>query len=185
MTEPAPEQPAPHASEAGFDQLFQTGFTRVVRSLLLLGADRSTAEDLAQEAFCTAYQRWDEICSYGSPIAWIAKTALNKWRQHCRISARRHGLLAQADPLQLVKQNRDLAEVDKRLDVQRCLLQLPLRQREVIVLHYILDQSVSSIARTLGVAEGTVKSQLYDARQSLADLMTDGSTGPQPGRRIE
>lgn len=180
MIEPVPEQPVPPSADASFDKLFETGFTRVVRSLVLLGADRATAEDLVQEAFWTTYQRWNEVRRYGSPIAWVAKTALNKWRQHCRTADRRHGLLMQADPLQLAKENKDLTEVDKRLDIQRSLLQLPLGQREVIVLYYILDQSVSDIARTLEVADGTVKSQLYDARHALADLMTDDAAGPNP-----
>ncbi|MGW2787711.1 RNA polymerase sigma factor [Streptomyces populi] len=172
-----PEHSTP-AADLSFDELFETGFTRVVRSLVLLGADRGTAEDLAQEAFWTAYQRWNEVRPYDRPIAWVAKTALNKWRQYCRTADRRDGLLARADPLRLVKENKDLAEVDKRLDLRRSLLELPLGQREVIVLRYIIDQSVSDIARTLGRAEGTVKSQLFDARHALADLIADDGEGP-------
>lgn len=178
MIEPVPEQPPPSAADASFDELFEKGFTRIVRSLALVGADRATAEDLTQEAFCLTYQRWSEVCRYDNPIAWVAKTALNKWRQHRRTADRRHGLLAQVDPLHLVKENKDLDEVDKRLAIQRSLERLPQRQREAIVLHYILDQSLSDVALTLELAEGTVKAYLHDARHSLAHLMTDDGEGP-------
>ncbi|MEV7243107.1 sigma-70 family RNA polymerase sigma factor [Streptomyces sp. NPDC093248] len=158
-----------------FDELYQQGFTRVVRSLVLVGADQATAEDLAQDAFCVTYGRWDEVCHYQSPIAWTAKTALNKWHQHSRTQGRRQGLLAKVSALRsLGREHRDLILVEKRLDVQRWLKQLPFRQREVIVLHYICDQSVSDIAVTLEISVGTVKSQLHDARQALTGLAADG-----------
>ncbi|WP_190079744.1 RNA polymerase sigma factor [Streptomyces longisporoflavus] len=186
MTEPAAEPPAPSTDES-FDELFENGFTRLVRSLVLLGAGRATAEDLTQDAFGAAYEKWAEVAHYGHPIAWVARTALNMWRQHCRTAQRRDALLARADPRQLVKEYKDFSEVDRRLDIQRTLARLPLRQREVVVLHYILDQPVSAVARTLEVAEGTVKSQLYDARRTLAGLLAGedaerdregGSSGP-------
>ncbi|MGW3031269.1 RNA polymerase sigma factor [Streptomyces sp. NPDC001178] len=174
MIEPAPE-PSPAATEAkSFNELFMTGFARIVRSLVFLGANRATAEDLAAEAFVTAYERWQDICHYDSPIDWVAKVAVNKWRQHCRTAKRRTDLALQEAPARIMGANNDLAVADKRIDVRRCVQRLPERQREVIVLHYILDQTVSAIAFTLGVAEGTVKSQLHDARRTLADLMADG-----------
>jgi DNA-directed RNA polymerase specialized sigma24 family protein len=45
---------------------------------------------------------------------------------------------------------------------------LPLLQRQVCVLHYLLDQSTQTIAEGLGVNEGTVTAQLSRARSALA-----------------
>ncbi len=36
MIEPAPEHPTPPTATAAFDNLFKTGFTRVVRTLVLM-----------------------------------------------------------------------------------------------------------------------------------------------------
>jgi DNA-directed RNA polymerase specialized sigma24 family protein len=36
------------------------------------------------------------------------------------------------------------------------------------VLHYLLDQSVETIAEGLGVSAGTIKTQLHRARKALA-----------------
>jgi DNA-directed RNA polymerase specialized sigma24 family protein len=38
----------------------------------------------------------------------------------------------------------------------------------VCVLHYLLDQSVETIAEGLGVSDGTIKTQLFRARKALA-----------------
>ncbi|MET9566285.1 RNA polymerase sigma factor [Streptomyces tauricus] len=180
MIEPIPEPPTTRPSQL-FDELFEEGFARVVRSLVLMGAGRAIAEDLAQDAFWTAYERWDEVGLYDHPLAWVGRTALNMWRQYCRTAHRREGLLAQADPWQLVNEGKDLVETDRRIDVQRALAQLPLRQREVVVLHYIFDQPVRVVARILEIAEGTVKSQLSDARRTLALMAGEGAERNRQG----
>ena len=50
------------------------------------------------------------------------------------------------------------------LDVHAALATLSRRQREVVVMHYFLDQSVDTIATELGVPVGTVKAALHRAR---------------------
>ena len=52
-------------------------------------------------------------------------------------------------------------------DVLRALASLPARQRAAAVLRYYEDLPVADIARRMGVAEGTVKALLHQARQRL------------------
>lgn len=177
MIEPFPG-PAPPSRSVSFDELFTEGFTRTVRTLVLMGSDRATAEDLAQEAFGVALKKWDDVGGLDSPLAWVGKTALTLWTSHCRTSGRRRSLLAKAEPLSTSTAPHALTTSDQRIDLVRALEQLPERQRETVVLHYILDQPVSAIARTLEVAEGTVKSQLHDGRRSLRLLMADTDAHP-------
>jgi RNA polymerase sigma-70 factor, ECF subfamily len=173
MTEPAPEAPSETAAVAGFDELFTAGFAQVVRSVVFWGASQAAAEEFAQEAFVTAFEKWDDIYCFDRPIAWVARTAVNKWLQYCRTTNRRSDLISKVAPRQTLEAVDDLAVAERRLDIQRLLRCLPDRQREVIVLHYIVDQPVSSIALTLGVSVGTVKSQLHDARSTLGRLIAD------------
>ena len=53
---------------------------------------------------------------------------------------------------------------------------LPVRQREVIALHYVEDLTIADVAAALEISPGTVKSTLHDARRSLAATLrlTDG-----------
>ncbi len=44
----------------------------------------------------------------------------------------------------------------------------------MIALRYVADVSVTEIARTLGLAEGTVKAQLHRGRQALAVRLATG-----------
>lgn len=52
-------------------------------------------------------------------------------------------------------------------------MQLPVAQRQVVLLHYLYDLRVEDVARVLGVAAGTVKSRLGRARSALAEKLTE------------
>jgi RNA polymerase sigma-70 factor (ECF subfamily) len=55
-------------------------------------------------------------------------------------------------------------------DLGQALDQLPADQREVIVLRVYLDLSVAETAKSLGVAEGTVKSRLNRALEAMRQI---------------
>jgi RNA polymerase sigma factor (sigma-70 family) len=57
------------------------------------------------------------------------------------------------------------------VDLQRALDSLPGRQRAAVVLRYYEGLSVAETAHALGVTEGTVKSQVFDALHRLRDVM--------------
>lgn len=57
--------------------------------------------------------------------------------------------------------------------VQGALLQLTAEHREVVILRHFLEMSYGEIAGTLTIAEKTVKSRLYEARQRLCELLPE------------
>lgn len=54
------------------------------------------------------------------------------------------------------------------LDVLR---KLPHRQRAAVLLHYVADMPVRAVAEAMGIAEGTVKALLAQAREKLRPLL--------------
>jgi RNA polymerase sigma factor (sigma-70 family) len=57
--------------------------------------------------------------------------------------------------------------------VREALRALPRRQREVTALRYYGGLDVAEIADHLGISSGTVKAQLFRARQNLAVALAD------------
>jgi RNA polymerase sigma-70 factor (ECF subfamily) len=51
------------------------------------------------------------------------------------------------------------------------LQKLPLRQREVVVLRFLFDWSVSDVGEAMGIPDGTVKSRLHRAVAELRKVM--------------
>jgi RNA polymerase sigma-70 factor (ECF subfamily) len=48
-----------------------------------------------------------------------------------------------------------------------------VRQRQVIVLHYLVDLPVEEVARTMAMPDGTVKSLLARGRRALAAKLAE------------
>ena len=63
-------------------------------------------------------------------------------------------------------------------EFDRLLATPPRQQRAAAALFYVDGLSVAEIATTLGIAEGSVKSHLYDARQRLRPLLTHPTQDP-------
>jgi RNA polymerase sigma-70 factor (ECF subfamily) len=105
-----------------------------------------------------AYARWDKLRGYDNPAGWAYRVGLNWARSHHRRLAR-----------QLPFARSDVAEAEPVGDpaIRRALLELPIKQRSVVVCRLLLDWSVEETAAALGVRPGTVQSRLHRALQSL------------------
>lgn len=111
--------------------------------------------------------RWAEVGRYDDPEAWVRKVAFrllsNRFRQLRRL------LRSGPDEAERTLPPPDSA----RVDIVHALAALPLGQRQVIVLHYLLDMSIDAVADALHIPIGTVKSRLARAREALAPLLED------------
>ena len=146
-------------------------YTRLCRVAYLLGGDRGLAEECAQEALARAWQRVDRGATLESLEAWSTTVALN-W---CRSQLRRRGAEARAVA---AAARRFVPTVDEAApgglssEVREAVVALPYRQREVVVLHYLLGYDVAAIASVAGISTGAVKNALFHARASLAERLT-------------
>jgi len=159
-------------ADSGFDEFYQGSRQRVVAFLYAMSGDRGDAQDAAQEAYVRAWQRWSTISQYEDPEAWVRKVGYNlcasRFRKaRGRLAAyRRHGTEAPVAP----------PSVDTVVLIA-ALKQLPVREREVIVLHHLLDMSVAEVAAQTGTPANTIKSQLVRGRRALAALVGNESWG--------
>jgi RNA polymerase sigma-70 factor (ECF subfamily) len=151
------------AGQAGFDEFYAAAGMRVVRYAYALTGDLGDAQDLAQEAFARAWQRWPSVSGYASPEAWVrrvvANLATSRWRRR---------LVATAAARELAIREPAHEVGPDTVALVAGLRTLPERQRVVLVLHYLADLPVGQIAAELGCPVGSVKAWLSRGRAALA-----------------
>ncbi|MEU8005756.1 sigma-70 family RNA polymerase sigma factor [Catellatospora sp. NPDC049111] len=150
---------------AEFEGFYHAHFTGTVLLVYSFTADMQAAQDVAQEAFARAWQRWHQVSGYHDPLAWIRRVSINltnsRWR---RLRTARSYLERQREE--------HAAEVSPdHVAVVAALRRLPKNQRSALVLHYLADLSVEDVAQHLDAPVGTVKSWLHRGRSALADTL--------------
>jgi RNA polymerase sigma-70 factor, ECF subfamily len=145
-----------------------TDYARLVAAVGLVTGSRPAAEDAVQEALVRAWERTTKGEAIDSLGAWVATVALNVSRSGVRrkMAERRARQRLGAPPT--TTPDRFHGDV---VDIERAVATLPRRQREVVVLRYLLDLNTAETATTLKINEGTVKSELSRARAVLADRL--------------
>ncbi|MFI7540985.1 RNA polymerase sigma factor [Actinoplanes sp. NPDC049599] len=163
-----PEPASALDGRAGFDRFYQTWYGRVCAQVHAYLNDRAEAEDLVQEAFLRAWQRWSDIHRYDDPVAWVRRVAWNLATSRLRrLVVAGRVLRKQAPPAVTPGADPD------HVALVAALRRLPERQRRVIVLHHIADLPVVEIAAELGVPKGTVVSWLHRGRAQLAAQLSE------------
>jgi RNA polymerase sigma-70 factor (ECF subfamily) len=134
--------------------------------------NRQDAEDVAQEAFVRAHRRIAALRDRDKFRAWLARIAWRMALDHRRGQKRRSAREERAAvPDYSPSHEQDAIAQERRARLWAAIDQLPDRLRLVVVMASIEEQSLKDVAALLGVAEGTVKSRMFEARQKLQELL--------------
>jgi RNA polymerase sigma-70 factor, ECF subfamily len=170
----------PSAGTAGFDDFYYGTVTGIIRQVYALTGDLADAQDIAQEAFARAWQRWSSVSMCDSPEAWVRRVATNlavsRWRRSRTAMTASRMLAVSAHVPEVSADNVALVAG---------LRALPERQRIVLVLYYLADLPVQQVAAELNCSVGSVKSLLARGRVALAAAVReDAAAAGQPSREI-
>ena len=158
---------------ADFDTFVITRTPVLLRFAYVLAGDTALAEDLLQEALVKVHRRWATVCRADRPEAYVRRVLINEytsWRRLRRNTEFPTALLPDLVPIEAVE-----AAVVERDIVWRALQRLPRRQRAALVLRYYEDLPDPDIARIIGCTDGTVRSLISRALQSLRRASDLGS----------
>ena len=146
-----------------FDGFYRDTSRRLLRYTYGLTGDTAEAQDLVQEAYARAWQRWRRLSEYDDPEAWLRlvvnRLSTDRWR---RLGIRRARAAAEPPTPPVTPPSEDVVLL------VRVMRELPENQRRALALHYLLDRSIAEIAVETGASAGTVKSWLSRGRAGLA-----------------
>jgi RNA polymerase sigma-70 factor, ECF subfamily len=148
----------------------------IYRHLLYLTGRPELAEDLTQETFLQAWRSLDTFDDRWPLRPWLHRIAHREFLQALR-SRRLHASL---EELAEIPETRAAGQNDA-VELRAVIRQLPVDEREVVVLHYLEGYNCEEIGQILGVPAGTVKYRLFEARATLRQELAD-EQAPVPRR---
>lgn len=164
---------AQNGDREAFAELMRRFFDAVMRQIVLyVGADRTTADDVAQETWWRISRGIGGFSGRSGFYTWACRIARNE--AHRRLKKYR-ALPVLAEPVQDSKAERD--ENDRAELVREALKRLPDKFREPLVLELWEERGVREIADALGLPEGTVKSRLFRAREKFKEVWLELTQG--------
>jgi RNA polymerase sigma factor (sigma-70 family) len=142
---------------------------------LAITRDVSASEDIAQEAFLSAWQHLKRLHNPSSFLPWLRQITRNLARDHLRTSRHRPldgqgaeiAIELAADPSPTPMQQ--LVEDEREHAAAETISALPEESREVLLLFYREGQSSQQVALLLGMSDAAVRKRLSRARQSLRE----------------
>jgi RNA polymerase sigma factor (sigma-70 family) len=152
-----------------FDSLFRALYPPAYSVALRILGDPQDAEDAASEAMARAAASWRRIQSLEYQRAWVLRVTANVSVDMIR--RRRTVSVATLDTPGLPIQ------CDDRVMVAAALAKLPRRQREVLVLRYLVDMTETDVARHLRISPGTVKAHSHRGLAALRAQLGGPSQG--------
>ncbi|HTL51724.1 MAG TPA: sigma-70 family RNA polymerase sigma factor [Planctomycetota bacterium] len=160
-------------------ELCQAG---VIQYFVYLTRNRATAEDLAQEVLIRIFQAGKGYQPKARFRTYLFRIARNLWIDHCRReqhSAKNvsldaadengnglRGTLAAAEPAGSSAN----ASAERDL-IHRAIEQLPVEQREVVLMSQIQGLLYEEVAEALEIPVGTVKSRMFHALRRLREIL--------------
>jgi RNA polymerase sigma-70 factor (ECF subfamily) len=173
---------AASGSASAFDTLVATRLDRCYRLAFAILGDPSDAADATQEAFVSAWRQMPRLRDPGSFDGWLNRIVANSARMSRRGRTRRNTRLGTlqmevrtvdgyayepADPAA----GQQLDSVATSDAIGRAFDRISERDRLILALHHVEERPLAEIATSLGVAVGTVKWRLHQARIALEHAM--------------
>jgi RNA polymerase sigma factor (sigma-70 family) len=146
--------------------LFRQWCPSLIGMVWVMLGDWGMAEEVVQDAFISLQRAWPSMRDRSRGLGYLRATSLNLVRSRLR---HRLVVLRQppAHPIAVESAEDAVILSEDRREVVAALRDLPVRQRECVVLRYYAEMTEQEISRTLRVSASSVKTHL---RRGMAAL---------------
>jgi len=166
-------------TEQQFEALMRNYQNMVFSTAMRLVANEAEAQDIAQEVFLKAYERFAELKDSPTIGGWLKTVATNMSLNHVTRYRSRWSFFSEMFTGGSEEEERelqfeapedleeDLARADRHELVEKALQKLPPAQRVPLVLYHLEGLRYEEIAAKLNVSLGKVKTDIFRGREAL------------------
>ncbi len=161
-----------------FDELYKLSEKEIWFTCLSLLKNETTAQDIMQDTYLTAFLKIKSLEDEEQFIGWIRKIAANKCKDYLRkkgeipLDEEYYANTAVTDELMIPEEYITNEEKRKKL---LALMEEALSyvQYHAVLMYYFDEMSIAEIAEIAEVSEGTIKSRLNSARAKMKTAIED------------
>lgn len=169
-------QKAAGGDVAAFEQIYWRHHRRIYSICLRMTKNAAEAEDVTQNVFLLLFRKIGSFRGESAFSTWLHRMTVNTTLMHFR----KNKTIKEAptddgelpEGLYSGSEKTGKTQFADRIALTHAISELPEGYRKVFVLHDIQGYEHQEIARILGCADGTSKSQLYKARRKLQTLLS-------------
>lgn len=147
----------------------------VKRFIFTYVKDASVTDDLVQDVFLKVYLKLDTFEDRSSLKTWLYRIAINRCKDHFRSWHYQKVQLTKKLDLLHLKSGKTpehyLLKKSEDLSLAREILSLNPKYREVILLYYYRDFSISEISQILNLKASTARTRMQRARAQLKEKL--------------
>jgi RNA polymerase sigma factor (sigma-70 family) len=150
----------------------QNGITAIA---LAITRDVPASEDIAQDAFLSAWNHLPKLRNQSSFLPWLRQITRNLAHDHLRRKYSEKRIDGDMDDILAVVADptpdhpERLSRQQEEAVVADLIDELPEETREILLIYYREGQSSKQVASLLGMQDAAVRKRLSRARQSLAE----------------
>ncbi len=168
---------------AEFEAFMRNYQNMVFTTAFRLTANHAEAQDIAQETFLKAYERFESLHDAPTAGGWLKTVATNLSLNHLSRYRKRWRFFtdlrreddegdtgedfAARTPAPETRESAESAQQDTRAVLEEALTKLPADQRAAIVLYHFEEMPYQDIARKLKVSLAKVKTDILRGRETL------------------
>ncbi|WP_349410075.1 sigma-70 family RNA polymerase sigma factor [Pseudalkalibacillus sp. SCS-8] len=150
----------------------------IVRLAYTYTKQKQMAEDIAQDVFIKCYEKLDTFREESSYRTWLYRITVNTCKDALKSWSYRNLFFTDIISPKWLRPHRS-TEIEIVVDeesrmISEKVLALPVKLREVIILHYYEELSTEEVAQLLKLNQNTVKSRLYRGRLQLKKMLDGG-----------
>ena len=179
---------ARNGDRAAFGDLVQRYQQAVFRTALAALRSREDAEEVAQDALVSAFQKLDSFRGDASFKTWLLTITWNRAMDRRRRASEWLRRFVSSDdedrpelPHQGPSHEATLIAEESRREVRRLLRKMPAKYRDALLLSASGDQTFDQIGRVLGIPTGTAKWRAMEGRRLLKRKLESRGFGPADG----
>ncbi|WP_141431036.1 sigma-70 family RNA polymerase sigma factor [Bacillus sp. 03113] len=134
--------------------------------------NKQLAEDVAQDVFLKAFQHLDNFRKGSSYKTWLIRITVNRCKDVRKSWAYKNLVFTEYLPFKKVQASHE----NENEFISQKVLDLPLKEREAIILYYYESFKIEEISDLLKVNINTIKTRLHRGRMKLKKALEEGGT---------